>query len=109
VGKTIQECLKLIVAKEDYIQVADLMNPDRYYSVNFQNLYYGWTGTAEFSMAPASKGPKEVLAWIEFATAFTRASIKALAYKRPVVYGLKINPSKGHGLKNPYNYRDYRP
>jgi hypothetical protein len=32
-----------------------------------------------------------------------------LAYKRPVVYGLKINPYKSHGLKNPCNYRDYRP
>jgi hypothetical protein len=33
----------------------------------------------------------------------------ALAYKRPVVYGLKINPDKTHGSENPYNYRDYRP
>jgi hypothetical protein len=26
----------------------------------------------------------------------------ALAYKRPVVYGLKINPYRSNGLKNPY-------
>jgi hypothetical protein len=26
----------------------------------------------------------------------------SLAYKRPVVYGLKINPYRSHGLKNPY-------
>jgi hypothetical protein len=34
---------------------------------------------------------------------------RSLAYKRPVVYGLKINPYKVHGLKTPCNYRDYRP
>jgi hypothetical protein len=97
VGKTIQECLKLIEAKEDYIQVADLMNPDRYYSVNFQNLYYGRTGTVEFRMAPASKRPKEVLAWIDFAIAFTRASIKVdkLSQYGRNVGGLKLFLRKG--------------
>jgi hypothetical protein len=36
--------------KADYIQVANLMNPDRYYAVNFLNRYYRWPGTVGFRM-----------------------------------------------------------
>jgi hypothetical protein len=38
----------------DYIKVADLMNPNRYFAVNFLNLYYRRAGTVEYRMAPAS-------------------------------------------------------
>jgi hypothetical protein len=68
---------QIIDQKAHYVEVADLMNPDsdRYYAINFINLYYGRQGTVEFRMAPASKSPEEVLAWVEFATVFTRASL----------------------------------
>jgi hypothetical protein len=49
------------------------MNRTRCYAVNFLNLYYGRTGTVEYRMSPASKGPFEALGWIELFTAFTRA------------------------------------
>jgi hypothetical protein len=67
----------MIDQKQNKIEVADLMdiNSGRYYAVNFLNLYFGRTGIVEFRMAPASNGPDEALAWIQFSTTFTKAAI----------------------------------
>jgi hypothetical protein len=74
-GISIHQCLKIIDQKANQIEVANLMDSDRYHAVNFLNLYYGRPGTVESRMAPASEGPRDVLAWVEFATVFTLASI----------------------------------
>jgi hypothetical protein len=76
-GVPIHQCLQMTDQKQNKNEVADLMNinSNRYYTVNFLNLYFGRTGTVEFRMAPASNGPDEALAWIEFSTTFTRTAI----------------------------------
>lgn len=73
----IAQCIALITACPNKIEVVDLVNGDgsRYYSWNFLSLYHGRKSTIEFQQALGVTSATECRLWVEFIIAFAHAAI----------------------------------
>ena len=93
-------CIALVDAIKDTVAVIELMNPDRCFVWNFQNLWYGRPLTIEFRQGPGVTSSADALAWAEFAVTFVGAAIKAAgSYKDLQKYPINVGGLKTF-LKN---------
>ncbi|KAF9642852.1 hypothetical protein BDM02DRAFT_1857417 [Thelephora ganbajun] len=78
-GKTVEQAIAIVdkVDESHPAMVAELMNPDRYYTWNFTNLYHGRTLTIEFRQGEGVATSTDALAWAEFVVTFIGAAITA--------------------------------